>query len=79
MDKTMSKYIQIFLIIFIVLTSFLQAQNAEKEESVNGPLIQFAEEKYDFKQVVEGDNVSHLFKFTNAGNDTLKIKRVDGG
>lgn len=40
--------------------------------------IEFQENKFDFGDITEGIIVSHVFKFTNIGSDTLIINRVRG-
>jgi hypothetical protein len=41
-----------------------------------GSSIKFKEEKWDFGRTKQGKSLVHVFKFTNAGTDTLKIGRV---
>lgn len=37
------------------------------------PIIDFEEEEFDFGKIVQGEKVSHDFKFTNAGKGNLVI------
>ena len=39
--------------------------------------LRLDEERYDFGKIVQGTVVEHVFKFTNAGDDTLVIDRVE--
>ena len=41
-----------------------------------GPSLKFAEEKWDFGEVKEGQVKTHVFVFTNQGDAPLLIKRV---
>ena len=41
-----------------------------------GPKIKFEEESFDFGKINQGDVLTHLFIFQNAGDVTLKIDRV---
>ena len=41
-----------------------------------GPKIKFNEDKKDFGKVKQGKVLKHVFKFTNEGDETLKIKTV---
>jgi hypothetical protein len=50
-----------------------------KDEGSLKPLIVFKEVMHDFGNVEEGIKVSHNFQFSNSGDDTLRIKRVQGG
>jgi hypothetical protein len=42
----------------------------------DGPLVSFAETKFDFGAIQEGDVVKHTFNFKNTGNQTLIISDV---
>lgn len=42
----------------------------------DGPLISFAETKFDFGTIKEGEVVKHTFSFKNTGNQTLIISEV---
>lgn len=41
-----------------------------------GPQIKFAEEKYDFGSIKQGDIVDHVFKFKNTGTQPLVISNI---
>ncbi len=45
--------------------------------SEQGPKIIFQEEIKDFGKVNQGDVLTHIFVFTNQGNENLEIKKVD--
>ncbi len=59
-----------FFIVFTVSTGHLQAQEAK------GPKISVMEIKYDFGQVVQGTQASHIFEVRNVGDEPLIIDRV---
>ncbi len=59
-----------FFIVFTVITGSLQAQE------VKGPKISAAEIKYDFGEVVQGMQASHIFEVRNVGDEPLIIDRV---
>jgi len=40
--------------------------------------IQFAETEFDFGKMKQGDQVEHVFKFTNTGNEPLIIEDAKG-
>jgi hypothetical protein len=42
----------------------------------NAPIIEFEKEFFDFGTLVEGDTVSHAFKFKNVGKSALTINNV---
>jgi len=62
--------VAIFAIMFFVVT------NSKIAASINGPRISFEKSKHDFGKVAEGPQVEYVFKFTNKGNQTLHIEKV---
>jgi hypothetical protein len=61
--------------LFSVLLIFLLTLPLAAGEP-EGPHMYFAEERHDFGQI-EGDTLlTHVFKFENTGDDTLRIYRV---
>ncbi len=56
--------------------------NAQKtaEPVPVGPLttLEFEETSHDFGEVMEGEKVTHLYKFTNTGNEPLVISNAKG-
>ena len=65
-------------IIVIALLS-LYSYPAAAQEARRGPKIVLKERKFDFKEVMEGEVVEHIFKVLNQGDETLKIIRVRPG
>ncbi|WP_028297090.1 DUF1573 domain-containing protein [Olivibacter sitiensis] len=45
----------------------------------SGAKIAFTEEKYDFGQIKQGEQVSHVFEFVNTGEKPLIITNVTAG
>lgn len=43
------------------------------------PLIDFESQTKDFGKVFEGEELQHVFKFTNKGNTELEILKVEPG
>ncbi|HEY9044852.1 MAG TPA: DUF1573 domain-containing protein, partial [Ohtaekwangia sp.] len=58
----MKKYL--FLVVVLGLAASAFAQTAK----VSGPVITFEKKTHDFGQIVQGDKVENVFKFTNTGN-----------
>jgi hypothetical protein len=62
--------IAIFAIMFSVIS------NSKLAASINGPRIVFEQTKHDFGKVASGPQVEYIFRFTNKGNQTLHIEKV---
>lgn len=45
-------------------------------KSIESPRIQFNEREYNFGDLAQVDQVTHIFKFKNVGGDTLIINNV---
>jgi hypothetical protein len=52
------------------------AQNFQPIQREPGARLVLEEDNYDYGEVFEGTVVTYDFKFTNAGSDTLVIKKV---
>lgn len=59
-----------------LLAAFLILINSFAFGQLVGPKISFSETEYDFKDINEGEQVSHAFQVFNTGDDLLKIERV---
>lgn len=42
------------------------------------PKLEFTEIQFDLGEMYQNQEASHIFKFKNAGNETLKIDNVKG-
>ncbi len=61
----------------VVFAGAAFAQNAtEAPANPNAPKIDFKEESYDFKEIPEGPQVTHEFKFSNTGKEPLILSNV---
>lgn len=40
------------------------------------PRIEFEHTVYDFGKVIQGENVTHTYRFQNVGDEVLKIDKV---
>lgn len=63
-------------IIAIFAIMFSVVNNSKLAASINGPRIMFEETKHEFGKVPQGPQVQYVFKFTNKGNQTLHIEKV---
>ena len=66
----MKKYLLLVVVLGLAVGAF--AQSAK----VNGPVIAFEKKTHDFGQIVQGDKVEQVFKFTNTGTEPLIITNV---
>jgi len=48
-------------------------------QGLQGPKMALEEQVFDFKEVKEGDVISHSFKVFNRGDEMLRILRVRPG
>ncbi len=55
-------------------------QNAAEPAAPTGPTttVSFAETTFDFGTIDEGEKVSHVYKFTNTGNEPLILSNAKG-
>ncbi len=63
----------------MVGVALLLAGSAIAQQSsvpVNGPVIAFEKATHDFGDIMSGDKVEHIFKFTNTGNEPLIITNI---
>ncbi len=70
----MSKIRFCLFIGFVFVTSLSQAQT---NSETKGPVISWDVLTYDFGDIIQGDKVSHVFKFKNTGNEALIITNVE--
>lgn len=57
---------------------FLGSISAGAQE-IPMPKVYLKEQAYDFKEVMEGEVISHTFSIFNKGNEELKILQVKAG
>lgn len=64
----------------IALSATMISCKDEDKPAVNGsaPVMTFEEQTFDFGDIVEGEMVQHVFKFTNTGGSELVISNAVG-
>ncbi|HEY8401803.1 MAG TPA: DUF1573 domain-containing protein [Cytophagaceae bacterium] len=63
--------------LIILVVSLLAAVVAQaQKDSKSGAVLTFEQTSVDFGDLVQGDTVSHVFKFTNTGNEPLVLSEV---
>lgn len=62
------------LIAAVTLAAEVFGQGTEK---VSGPVIAWEKSTHDFGEMVQGDKVEHIFKFTNTGTEPIVITNVE--
>ena len=71
------KTLTVFLLgSFMVFNALAQEGVVLKVDKSEGPDMTFAEEKFDFGDIFQGDVVEHTFKFENTGTEPLVISNV---
>jgi hypothetical protein len=58
--------------VLVLMMAFLPVQ-----AQTGGPSIVFDSPTKDFGKITEGEVIKHVFKFTNKGNSTLEIFKVE--
>lgn len=61
---------------FSALSAQTVAPLPKQKVVTDGPVLSFAESKFDFGTIKEGDVVKHTYQFKNTGNQTLIISEV---
>lgn len=64
-----------FLVGFLLLYFF----NVLQAQDTRAPKLFLTDDVFDFKEVIEGEAITHSFTIQNKGNDTLKILQVRPG
>ncbi|MDP3444799.1 MAG: DUF1573 domain-containing protein [Ignavibacteria bacterium] len=87
----MKKVFKSVILIFFIVMAFVSCQNnqtnlpadlvhnpksASGDEKINLPEISFNNTEHDFGMLIQGEIVSHTFKFTNSGSADLIISKV---
>jgi hypothetical protein len=70
-----------YLILLVLMATLVACVLAESnnEDGLLPAKIVFKEASHDFGDIAEGVQVEHVFKFSNSGEDTLRVSRVQGG
>ena len=66
----------ILVLAFLLANVAVQAQQKKENQSTGGPVLAFAEDRYEFGDIKQGDKVEHTFDFENTGNEPLIISNV---
>jgi hypothetical protein len=66
------------LLLLMFTLFFFESCYLRCQESSEGPHMVLEEDVFDFGKVDQGEVLTHVFRFDNCGNDTLRIKRVRG-
>jgi len=74
MNTVLNMFPFVFCAVILVNCSASDSKQAVASSVVS---VRFEEERYNFGKITQGTVVEHIFKFTNVGNDTLVIDRVE--
>jgi len=65
---------------FLFVLLFVPALLAHSEVPASaGPKIEVQERVFDFKEMIEGQTVEHVYQVLNRGDQPLEIQRVKPG
>jgi hypothetical protein len=70
--KRVNNFMRCFLVGILLVVSLSGYSQAEKDSAE----ITFEKTFHDFGDIIEGDSVEYIFKFTNTGKDALEIDRI---
>jgi hypothetical protein len=76
--------IKSFLLSFLLVTSLTGFSQEKKtldnigNDNPNQPSFKFETEEFDFGKIVQGESVTHEFKFVNTGTEPLIISKAEG-
>lgn len=76
MNKKWILSLSLSVVLAVVLLVIFQTKVLTGHAQQNGPVIQFENKTHDFGKIAEGEMAEHVFKFTNAGSDSLRISHV---
>ena len=71
----MKKFLFLMMVSMFAFAAVVAQEASTKK--VNGPVITFEKKTHDFGDMVQGDKVEEVFKFTNTGNEPLIITNVE--
>lgn len=71
----LKKTIYVFLAFSLAVTVACQSK---KESAARAPKIAAAEDSYDFGRVKQGQEIEHVLKFKNDGDDALILRKAKG-
>lgn len=72
--KVFKKWYALVVFCFAVL-GYAQAPRIAEQK---GAKMEFEKASHDFGELEDGTIVDYVFKFTNVGNEVIRIKRVKG-
>ncbi|HEX9909489.1 MAG TPA: DUF1573 domain-containing protein, partial [Desulfatiglandales bacterium] len=58
---------------------FCAAEHSFSDEAQSAPQMVLKQQIHDFKDVLEGETLTHTFELHNQGDETLDIERVKPG
>lgn len=76
-SRNCNTYLMLAVIMATLAACVLAESNSE--DGLLPARIVFKEDMHDFGDIAEGVKVEHVFKFSNSGEDTLRVKRVQAG
>lgn len=70
--KVMKKILITAAVVLVGIVAFGQTAS----QAQNGPIFKLEESNFDFGDIVQGEKVEHVFKFTNTGTEPLIITNI---
>ncbi len=69
---------KLMLSLIVMLFAVLSFQLTASAQGAPTTTVEFEELEWDFGEITQGDKVTHIFKFTNTGNEPLILNSAKG-
>ncbi|HMP98220.1 MAG TPA: DUF1573 domain-containing protein [Cyclobacteriaceae bacterium] len=66
----------LFTLFFVSVLALAATAQQAPEQKPTGPFMKFEKTSHDFGDISHGDKVTHIFKFTNTGNEPVIITNI---
>lgn len=75
----MKKSFLFLVFLFVVILSSCEGKATSKQGVTGVTTVEFKQKIFDFKEVAEGEIVTHSFYFMNTGGHSFVIKNIETG
>src|SRR5512134_2638475 len=72
----LSPYSNVFRLTALCLLALLTSEHSLSDEALGNPQLSIGQQVHDFRNVLEGEILTHTFELLNQGDDPLIVERV---